>query len=297
MGRQTTLKSSIHCTGTGLHSGAKVSIALHPAEAGSGIAFRRTDLPGGPVIAADWRNVAETTLSTTLGNQAGVRVGTIEHLMAALFGCEIDNALIELDGPEVPIMDGSAAPFVFLIECAGVVEQNQPRRAIEILRRVSVGDGERGAGLAPGRGLSIDFEIAFENTLLRRQNCHIDLRNGTFKSDISRARTFAFEHEVGQMRAAGLARGGSLDNAVVISGARVLNHDGLRYDDEFVRHKVLDCIGDLYLAGAPVLGRFHGRRSGHHLNNKLLHALFADKKAWRYVEMDANTGAKTAALA
>ncbi|MBI3452375.1 MAG: UDP-3-O-acyl-N-acetylglucosamine deacetylase [Rhodospirillales bacterium] len=286
MVRQKTLKTSIGCTGTGLHSGARVDMTLHPAEPGHGIVFRRTDIAGGgSLIAADWRHVVDTRMCTTLGTEAGVRVSTVEHLMAALWGAEIDNALIDISGAEVPVMDGSAAPFVFLIECAGVVEQAAPRRAIEILRRIVVEDEERSVSLTPGAGFSVDFQIDFDNAAVAQQDYFAALAPGAFKVDIARARTFGFEHEVAHLRAAGLARGGSLDNAVVISGDRILNHDGLRYDDEFVRHKILDCVGDLYLAGGPILGHVRGVRSGHRHNNALLRALFARQDAWRHVDL------------
>jgi UDP-3-O-[3-hydroxymyristoyl] N-acetylglucosamine deacetylase len=281
---QHTLKSSIDCTGVGLHSGVKVAMALHPAEPDTGIVFRRTDVPGSKgMIPARWNAVVDTRMNSTLGNRDGVAVGTVEHLMAALSGCGVDNAIIEVDGPELPIMDGSSAPFVFLIECVGIAEQNAPRRYIEILKEVHVGDGEHSASVRPCDHFAVSFAIDFEGTLIRDQSFSATLVNGTFRSEIARARTFGFEHEVSQLRAAGLARGGSLDNAIVVSGHRVLNDGGLRFDDEFVRHKVLDSIGDLYLAGGPLLGHFHGQRSGHALNNALLQALFADETAWRRV--------------
>jgi len=283
--RQKTLKSSIHCTGTGLHSGARVSLTLLPAPPGTGIVFRRTDMQGQTgEVPALWRNVVDTRLCTMLGNDHGARVSTVEHLMAALYGCEIDNAVIEINGPEVPIMDGSAQPFVFLIECAGIVEQDAPRRAIEILRRVAVGDGHKGVVLTPAHGFSVEFEIDFESTIIARQERALTIDSPTFRTEVSRARTFGFEHEVASLRAAGLARGGSLDNAVVIGADRILNKDGLRFDDEFVRHKILDCVGDLYLAGAPIIGSIRCVRSGHRHNNLLLHALFAQAGAWRYVD-------------
>ncbi len=286
---QKTLKTPIGCTGVGLHTGAKVSMTLHPAAPGSGIVFRRTDLSGdAAIIPATWRNVVDTQLCTAIGNAQGGRVGTIEHLMAALYGCEIDNAVVELDGPEVPVMDGSAAPFVFLIECAGVVDQAAVRRAIEVRREVSVVEGECRLTLSPPtarRGLSLDFEIDFGTNAVARQTCRLDVASGVFKADLARARTFGFAHEVDRLRAAGLARGGSLDNAVVIHGDRILNDDGLRFDDEFVRHKMLDCVGDLYLAGAPLLGTVTASRSGHRHNNRLLHALFAAPDAFRYVDL------------
>lgn len=281
--RQRTLKSAIHCNGIGLHAGTKVSMTLHPGDPDTGIVFRRTGISGSDTtIPATWRNVVDDRLCTSLGNDDGVCIGSIEHLMAALSGCDIDNAVVEVNGPEVPVMDGSAAPFVFLIECAGVVEQERPRRALEILKRVTVGNHRRRASLAPGKNFSISFEIEFESPVIARQECTIIFANGTFKSDICRARTFGFEHEVTKLRETGFARGGSLDNAIVVSGDNILNQDGLRYDNEFVRHKVLDCIGDLYLCGGPILGHFHGYRSGHSVNHRLLKALFADDQAWRY---------------
>src|SRR5258707_3034049 len=279
--QQRTLKNPIHCRGVGLHSGIKVSMTLHPAAPGSGIVFRRTDAGGaGAEIAAHWRNVVESSLCTTLSNGEGITIGTVEHLLAALAGAEIDNVLIELDGPEVPIMDGSAAPFVFLIECAGIVEQDAPRRAIRILKSVSVGDGQKSATLMPDDGFSMSFEIDFASRAISRQDLSIVFDSDSFKSEISRARTFGLLHEVDRLRAAGLARGGSLDNFVVVSGDTILNDGGLRYADEVVRHKLLDAVGDLYLAGGPLIGHFHGLRSGHLLNRKLLEALFATPDAW-----------------
>jgi UDP-3-O-[3-hydroxymyristoyl] N-acetylglucosamine deacetylase len=279
--QQRTIKNPIHCRGVGLHSGVKTSLILHPAAPDSGILFRRTDASGGGAeIAASWRNAVESALCTTLSNGEGITIGTVEHLMAALAGAEIDNVLVELDGPEVPIMDGSAAPFVFLIECAGVVEQDAPRQAIRILKTVTVGDEGKSACLMPDDGFSMSFEIDFASRAVSQQDISIVFDSETFKSEISRARTFGFLHEVDRMRAAGLARGGSLDNAVVVSGDTILNEGGLRYADEFVRHKLLDSLGDLYLAGAPIIGHFRGLRSGHLLNRKLLEALFATPDAW-----------------
>jgi UDP-3-O-[3-hydroxymyristoyl] N-acetylglucosamine deacetylase len=277
--QQKTLKAAIHCRGVALHAGGRVSMSLHPAAPDSGIVFRRSDRAGAEIKAC-WRNVVEQPLCTRLDDGEGLSVSTIEHLMAALNGLEIDNAVIELDGPEVPVMDGSAAPFVFLIECAGIVEQDAPRRAIKVLKPVTVGEPGKSATLAPDDGFSMSFAIDFASDAISRQDITIAVDPETFKSDISRARTFGFLHEVDQMRAAGLARGGSLDNAVVINGHQVLNREGLRYVDEFVRHKVLDALGDLYLAGAPIIGHFRGMRSGHALNRRLLEALFADAAAW-----------------
>lgn len=277
--RQKTLKASIHCRGIGLHSGTRVNIALHPGAPGTGIIFRRRDA-GGAEIKAQWRNVVDSSLCTTIGNNNGLAIATVEHLMAAFAGLEVDNAIVELDGPEVPVMDGSAAPFVFLIECAGLVEQHLPRQAIKVLKPVSVGVPGKSAALLPADRLCLSFAIDFSSGAINRQELTLTIEPEIFKHDISRARTFGFLHEVKQMRAAGLARGGSLDNAIVISGDRVLNEEGLRYGDEFVRHKVLDALGDLYLMGRPVLGHFHGVRSGHALNHRLITALFADPTAW-----------------
>jgi len=284
MTRQRTLKNQIKCTGIGLHSGRRVSMLLLPAAADQGIVFRRTDVPDGERdVPARFDQAADLILCTTVRNQAGVTVSTVEHLMAAFAGCGIDNATVELDGPEVPVMDGSSAPFVFLVECAGVVEQNTPRRYIEILKPVEVKEGGRAASLAPADKFSVSFAIDFASELVGEQNCYFEMRDGSFKAELSRARTFGFAGEVEKLHALGLALGGSLENAVVVSGDRVLNEGGLRYSDEFVRHKALDSIGDLYLAGAPILGHFHGERSGHALNNRLLRTLFADADAWRYV--------------
>jgi len=287
--KQRTLKSTINCSGVALHSGDKISMTLLPAEPGSGIVFRRTDIAGGGAeIKAVFENVVDTNMCTTLGNSDGVTIATVEHLMAALSGSGIDNALIEVNGPEVPVMDGSAAPFVFLVECAGVVEQDAPRRYIRILKTITVDDGTKSAALFPtdaAGGLTAGFEIDFESPAVSRQSISVGVNDGSFKKELSRARTFGFLHEVEALREAGLAKGGSLDNAVVVSGEKILNEDGLRYDDEFVRHKVLDAVGDLYLAGGGVLGRFHGVCSGHAANNRLLHALFADDDAWCYEEL------------
>lgn len=281
--RQQTLRSAISCTGVGLHSGSKTSLTLHPAPADSGIMFRRVDVRGKESeIAAIWSNVSDTRLNTCISNEEGVSVRTIEHLMSALAGMGVDNAVIEIDGEEVPVMDGSAAPFVFLIECAGLVEQAAPRQVIKLLKSVTVTDGDKIASLRPADHFTLSVDIDFPAAAIGRQQVSLTLESATFKAEISNARTFGFEQEVEAMRAAGLGRGGSLDNAVVISGdgSRVLNEDGLRYGDEFVRHKLLDALGDLALAGAPLEAHFSGARTGHALNNRLLHALFADSTAW-----------------
>ncbi|MBT3551065.1 MAG: UDP-3-O-acyl-N-acetylglucosamine deacetylase [Rhodospirillaceae bacterium] len=284
---QRTLSRPASCTGIALHSGRKISLSINPAPAGAGIQFRRTDLAGSAPIAANWENVVDTTMCTTLGGEGDVRIATVEHLMAALAGCHVDNAIIEVDGPELPVMDGSAHPFVFLIECAGVIEQNVSRPILEILKPVKVSAGASSAELAPADIFSVSFEIDFDQSAVSRQEISVNLVNGTFKNEIARARTFGFANEVEQLRAAGLALGGSLDNAVVVDGETVLNEGGLRYSDEFVRHKVLDAVGDLYLAGAPIKGHYRGVRAGHALTNKLLHTLFADTGAWRIRNGDA----------
>ena len=283
---QKTLKSSIGCSGIGLHSGRKLSMTLHPADIGTGVVFQRTDIGGdAAAISASWKNVVDTRMATTLGNADGARVSTVEHLMAALAGCGIDNAVVEIDGPEVPVMDGSSAPFVFLVECAGVLVQQAPRLAIKIDKPLMVGDDRKFISLRPDDAFSVSFEIDFDDSPMAQQQLNLRLVNGSFKTEIARARTFGFAHEVDALREAGLARGGSLDNAVVINGNKVLNGDGLRYSDEFVRHKILDCVGDLYLAGAPIIGAVDALRSGHALNNSLLHTLFDAPDAWSYVEM------------
>ncbi len=286
--KQKTLIRPLNCVGVALHSGTTVSMTLAPGERDSGIVFRRTDLSAETGLAEDkceiaarWDHVVGTTMCTTLGNQHGVTIGTVEHLMAALYGCAVDNAVIEVDGPEIPIMDGSAQPFVFLIECAGLMEQDAPLRAVEVLKPVRIEEGGNLAELRPAERPSFTFEIDFDSAAVARQNISVTMINGTFKKEIARARTFGFAEDVEKLRAAGLALGGSLDNAIVVRGDQILNEDGLRYEDEFVRHKVLDAVGDLYLAGGPILGEFHGICSGHGMNNRLLRALFADPDAWR----------------
>ncbi len=294
--RQQTLKNSIHCSGVALHSGAKVSMTLHPAEADSGIVFRRTDADGGSEIQALWKNAIETPLCTTLVDGRGNQIATIEHLMSALSGCGIDNAVIELNGPEVPIMDGSAAPFVFLIECAGVTVQESPRRAIRILSETMVSEPHRAASLSPGTGYTVGFEIDFGDTLIGHQEWFTEVTESAFKRDVSRARTFGFAQDIEKMRAMGLAKGGSLDNAIVVNGKEIMNEEGLRYGNEFVRHKVLDSIGDLYLAGGPIIGHFQGDRAGHALTLRLLNALFADAEAWEWTDLTLGNAAVAAQI-
>jgi len=278
---QRTLRSPVSCVGVGLHSGKRASLTLLPAAIDAGIVFKRTDV-GGAAVPAKWDHVVDSRMCTTIGGGDGVTIGTIEHLMAALAGCGIDNAVVEVDGPEVPIMDGSAQPFVAMVATAGVVNQGAPRRVIRVLETVSVDAGTSQARLSPGSCLSLDVAIDFADDAVAKQSLSIGVVNGSFARELAPARTFGFLHEVEQLWAAGLAKGGSLDNAVVVSGDKVLNQEGLRFDDEFVRHKILDAVGDLYLAGAPIIGSFHGVRSGHATNNALLRALFADSQCWKY---------------
>ncbi len=281
--RQQTLRNRISCTGVGLHGGINVSMTLWPAEVGAGIVFRRSDLAGDAAeIAAHWDNVTGTMLGTTVTNAQGTSVATIEHLMAALAGCGVDNVVIELDAGEVPIMDGSSAPFVFLIECAGVIAQDAPRRMIRVLKPIIVEDDGRSVSLRPAERFTLRFEIDFDSAVVAHQECDFDTATMTFKDELCRARTFGFMHEVDALRARGLVRGGSLENAVIVGQDGVLNEDGLRFDDEFARHKALDAVGDLYLAGAPLLARYEGIRAGHEMNSRLLQALFADTTAWEW---------------
>jgi UDP-3-O-[3-hydroxymyristoyl] N-acetylglucosamine deacetylase len=294
--RQRTLKAPIGCVGVGLHSGLRVNMTLRPAPADHGIVFRRTDL--GIDIPARFDHVVDTRLATVLGLDNGAaRIGTVEHLMAALAGSLIDNAMIEVDGPELPILDGSAAPYLFLLDCAGSIEQEVPRMVIQVHRRVRVSDGDAFAELrpaAPGSpGLDMAMSIDFSAAAIGRQALSLDLTPDSFRRELARARTFTLAQEIDQMRAAGFALGGSLDNAVVVDEARVLNPAGLRMPDEFARHKLLDAVGDLALAGAQLCGRFTAHRSGHALNNRLLHALFSEGLARR--EMPAEPLAAEAA--
>jgi len=298
--RGRTLKSVIGCVGVGLHSGLRAAMTLRPAEAGTGIVFRRTDL--GVDLPATHDTVTDTRLCTVVGAGAGadaVRVGTIEHVMAALTGLGVTDAIVEVDGPEIPILDGSAAPFVFLLDCAGLVELAGPAATIEVLRTVRVAEGEgpdaAWAELSPGDGpgLEASVSIDFGATAIGRQELTLRVTEESFRAVLADARTFTMAEDVARLRAAGLARGGSLANAVVVDGPLVVNPGGLRHADEFVRHKLLDAVGDLALAGASLRARFRGHRSGHALNNRVLRALLADPKAWRWVgaEVPAASGA------
>jgi UDP-3-O-[3-hydroxymyristoyl] N-acetylglucosamine deacetylase len=290
--RQRTLAAAIGCVGIGLHSGVRIQLTLQPAPAGSGIVFRRTDL--GAEVAARYDNVSDTRLCTVLSDAADphVRVGTVEHVMAALAACGVDNAVVAVDGPEVPVLDGSAAPFVFLIGCAGLVEQEAVPRTIEVLRTVRVTDGDSFAELRPsvGGGFEMAVSIDFPAAAIGRQALTMRVTEASFREHLAPARTFAMAADIAGLQAAGLARGGSLDNAVVVDGKRVLNPGGLRMADEFVRHKMLDAIGDVAMAGAPLRARFVAHRPGHTLNNKLLRALLADHSAWTWADAPAFAG-------
>jgi UDP-3-O-[3-hydroxymyristoyl] N-acetylglucosamine deacetylase len=285
--KQRTLKKVVSATGVGLHNGEKVTLTLRPAGPDTGIVFKRADLPGAPKIQATPDAVRDTRMCSALEHD-GARVATVEHLMSALAGLGVDNVVVEVTASEVPIMDGSSGPFIFLLQSAGIVEQNAPKKFIRIKKIVEVRDGDKWARFEPYHGFKLDFTIDFAHPVFEQSgnNVKIDFKDNSYIKEISRARTFGFMQEVEYLRANGLARGGSLDNAIVLDEYRVLNQDGLRYDDEFAKHKVLDAIGDLYMLGHPLLGSFVAFKSGHGLNNQLLRALLADASAWEYVTFD-----------
>ena len=282
--RQRTLKNIIRATGIGLHSGEKVYLTLRPAAVNTGIVFRRMDLDPVVEIPALAKNVGETTMSTTLV-KGDVKVDTVEHLLSAMAGLGIDNAYVELSATEVPIMDGSAGPFVFLIQSAGLEEQDAPKEFIRILREVTVEDGEKRATFVPFEGFKVGFEIDFDHPVFegRTQTACVDFSSTSFVKEVSRARTFGFMRDIEFLRTHNLALGGSVDNAIVVDEDSVLNEDGLRYEDEFVKHKILDAIGDLYLLGKSLIGEFRGYKSGHALNNLLLRTLLEQPDAWEVV--------------
>jgi UDP-3-O-[3-hydroxymyristoyl] N-acetylglucosamine deacetylase len=285
--RQRTLKNAIRATGVGLHTGEKIYLTLRPAPANTGIVFCRVDLDPPVQIRASLENVGETRLSTTLV-KGGARISTVEHLLSAMAGLGIDNAYVDLSAPEVPIMDGSAGPFVFLIQSAGIEEQQASKRFIRIKRAVEVRDGDKTARVDPFDGFKVGFTIEFDHPVFKSNTRHseIDFSATSFVKEVSRARTFGFIAEIEQLHERELALGGSIDNAVVLDDYRVLNEDGLRYRDEFVKHKILDVIGDLYLLGSGMIGAFSGYKSGHELNNKLLRTLMDDVTAWERVTFD-----------
>jgi UDP-3-O-[3-hydroxymyristoyl] N-acetylglucosamine deacetylase len=280
---QQTIAEPLSIKGIGLHTGINISMQLYPAEADYGIKFIRKDLHNNNIIEAIWSNVTNTKLSTTISNKNGASISTIEHLMSALSGLHIDNIKIEIDEPEVPIMDGSSIKFVDLIDKTSIKSLNKKRKILKVKKNIKVEKNDTSVELKPNNQFSIDFEIDFPSKLVSQQSCHLQLVNGNYKTDIASARTFGFEKDVDMLRSNGLALGGSLDNAVVVGESKILNSDGLRFKDEFVRHKILDSIGDLYLAGAPIQGYFLGNKSGHHLNNLLLRSLFADKNNYEYI--------------
>jgi UDP-3-O-[3-hydroxymyristoyl] N-acetylglucosamine deacetylase len=281
---QRTLKNSIRAQGVGLHTGQKVLMTLRPAAPDTGIVFRRTDMDPPVDIPAKAENVGETQLGTTLINGSG-RVSTVEHLLSAFAGLGIDNAHVEVSAPEVPIMDGSAGPFVFLLQSAGFEDQRKPKKFVRIKQRVRVEDGDKWAEFRPFDGFKVNFEIEFNHPLFKRrsQKASMDFSTTSFLKEVSRARTFGFMRDLEMMRARNLALGGNLDNAIVLDDFRVLNEDGLRYEDEFVKHKILDAIGDLYLLGHSLIGEFSGHKSGHKLNNLLLRKLIAETECWESV--------------
>ncbi|MFC3626584.1 UDP-3-O-acyl-N-acetylglucosamine deacetylase [Vogesella amnigena] len=282
---QRTLKQTISATGVGLHSGERVKLTLHPAAPDTGIVFRRTDLPAPVEVAVQPSLVNDTRLSSTLVTDTGVRVGTIEHLMSAFAGLGIDNVVVDVTAAEIPIMDGSAAPFIFLLQTAGIEEQARPKKFIRVKKPVEVVEGDKWVKLLPHEGFSVELSIEFNHPAFNRapQKVHIDFASRSYIDEISRARTFGFMHEVEYMRQHGLGRGGNLNNAIVIDDEYVLNPEGLRFPDEFVRHKILDAIGDLYIVGHPLIAAFSGHKSGHALNNKLLRVLLDTPDAWEFV--------------
>ncbi len=284
MVRQRTLKNSIQANGVGLHTGEKVYLTLHPSAPDTGVVFRRIDLEPVVEIPAKAENVGDTMLSTTLIKD-GVRVSTVEHLLSALAGMGIDNLIIDVSAPEIPIMDGSAAPFVFLLQSAGIEEQDAPKKFIRVKRPVTIEQEGKKATFKPFDGFKINFAIDFDHPVFENQtlNASIDFSSTSFVKEVSRARTFGFMHEFEYLRAKGLARGGSLDNAIVVDDSQIVNKDGLRFEDEFVKHKILDAIGDLYLMGNSIIGEFDAHKSGHGLNNASLLALIAEKDAWEMV--------------
>lgn len=282
--KQRTLKNAIRAIGIGLHTGGKVYLTLRPATVDTGIVFQRVDLNPTVEVHAKPENVSDTRLSTTLG-RGEVKISTVEHLMSAFAGLGIDNAYVEVSAPEVPIMDGSAGPFVFLLQSAGILEQEQYKQFIRIKKPLQVSDGDKWVKFEPFNGFKVSFEIDFDHPILQKstQFATVDFSTTSFVKEVSRARTFGFMHDLEALRAAGLAQGGNFDNAIVMDSYRILNEDGLRHEDEFVKHKVLDAIGDLYLLGHPLIGAFSAYKSGHALNNRLLQKLVSDQSAWELV--------------
>ena len=297
MPRQRTLKHLIRATGVGLHSGEKVNLTLRPAPADTGVVFRRTDLDPVVEVPADAELVSETTLCTGL-TAGGAKVLTIEHLLSALAGLGVDNVYIELTAAEVPIMDGSSGPFVFLLQSAGIIEQDAPKRFIRVKKAVEVRDGDKIARFSPYEGFRLEFTVRFDHPAIPASlsRAEVEFSTAAYVQEVSRARTFGFMRDLEYMRERNLGLGGSMDNAIVLDDYRVLNEDGLRYADEFVRHKLLDAVGDLYLAGHQILGAYAGYKSGHALNNKLLRALLADAEAWELASFEASDATRPAPI-
>ncbi len=293
--KQRTLKAPIKTTGVGLHTGARVDLTLRPAPPNTGVVFHRVDLPQPVAIPADATHVGDTRLSSTL-EKAGARISTVEHILSALAGLGIDNLHIDVAGPEIPIMDGSAAPFVFLLQSAGILEQDAPKRYLKVLAPVEVRDGDKWARFEPFAGFKLDFTIDFPHPVFGSENRHviIDFAEHSYVKEVARARTFGFMQDVEAMRAAGLALGGSLQNAIVLDEYRILNSEGLRYDNEFVKHKVLDAIGDLYLLGYALIGQYTAYKSGHGLNNALARALLAREDAYELLTFAADADVPSA---
>jgi UDP-3-O-[3-hydroxymyristoyl] N-acetylglucosamine deacetylase len=285
--RQRTLKTTVRATGVGVHTGLKVAMVLRPAPIDTGIVFCRSDLPGNPAIPARALNVSNTTMATVI-EKDGARVSTVEHLMSAFAGLGIDNAFVDVSGEEVPIMDGSAGTFVFLIQSAGIEEQAAAKRYVRVLKTIALEEGDKKVRLEPFDGFKIGFTIEFSHPVFDAKTSEVEIDFGeiSYARDVARARTFGFIQEVEMLRSKGLGRGGSLDNVVVIDDFRVLNAEGLRMDDEFVMHKALDAVGDLYMLGRPLIGAFYGHKSGHSLNNLLVRKLLADASAWEEVTFD-----------
>jgi len=285
--QQKTIKHEISCVGIGLHTGNKISMTLKPAEINTGIVFHRTDAAGRDAyIPARHEYVVDTRMCTCIGNKDGVKVATIEHLMAAIHAMGVNNLMIDIDGPETPVMDGSSAPFVFLLECAGIKAQGAPLKALRILKTVRYTSGDKELVLSPAeKGLNMHFSIDFPASVIGHQEADLDLTAANFKNMFSRARTFGFLQDIEMLRSIGLARGGSLDNAILVNDNTIMNKDGLRYTDEFVRHKMLDAVGDLYMTGMPLIARFTGNRSGHTDTNALLTALLADESNYEIVDL------------
>lgn len=285
--KQRTLKNEIRATGVGLHTGQKIFLTLRPAPVDYGIVFRRVDLNPVVEIEAKASNVGDTMLSTTIVN-GDVRVSTVEHLLSAMAGMGIDNAIVEVTADEVPIMDGSAGPFVFLIQSAGIQEQNAPKKFIKIKKKITIKDGDKEATFLPFDGFKVSFSIDFDHPVFkdRKLDAMVDFSSTSFVKEVSRARTFGFMHEIEYLRSKGLAKGGSVDNAIVVDKYRILNEDGLRYEDEFVKHKILDAIGDLYLVGNSLIGEYRAHKSGHGLNNKSVLELLKHPECWELVTLE-----------